>query len=64
MVPQILRRKQLETRLGLSRSSIYQTMADGKFPYPIKLGSRAVGWKSTDIEKWLQDLQGDLNDNS
>ena len=51
MVPQIFRRKQLETRLGLSRSSIYQMMADGRFPYPIKLGNRSVGWKSSDIEK-------------
>mgnify|MGYP006076168013 CR=1 FL=1 len=62
MVPQILRRKQLETRLGLSRSSIYQMMADGKFPYPIKLGNRSVGWKSSDIEKWLEDLQVAQND--
>ena len=62
MVPQILRRKQLETRLGLSRSSIYQMMADGKFPYPIKLGNRSVGWISSDIEKWLEDLQVAQND--
>jgi len=64
MLPQIFRRKDLEERLKLSRSSIYAMMATGEFPKPIRLGRRAVGWLSGDIEKWLQDLQGDLNDNS
>ena len=64
MLPQIFRRKDLEERLKLSRSSIYAMMATGKFPKPIRLGRRAVGWLSGDIEKWLQDLQGDRNDNS
>ena len=64
MLPQIFRRKDLEERLKLSRSSIYAMMAEGEFPKPIRLGRRALGWLSDDIEKWLQDLQGDLNDNS
>jgi len=64
MLPQIFRRKDLEERLKLSRSSIYAMMAEGEFPKPIRLGRRAVGWLSDDIEKWLRDLQGDLNDNS
>ena len=64
MLPQIFRRKDLEERLKLSRSSIYAMMAAGEFPKPIRLGRRAVGWLSGDIEKWLQDLQGDRNDNS
>ena len=57
MLPQIFRRKDLEERLKLSRSSIYAMMSQGEFPKPVRLGRRAVGWKSTDIEKWLQDLQ-------
>ena len=64
MLPQIFRRKDLEERLKLSRSSIYAMMAEGEFPKPIRLGRRAVGWLSDDIEKWLQDLQGGLDDNS
>ena len=39
-----LRRKQVETRTGLSRSTIYQTIKDGVFPKPVPLGPRAVGW--------------------
>jgi prophage regulatory protein len=62
MLPQIFRRKDLEERLKLSRSSIYAMMSQGEFPKPVRLGRRAVGWKSTDIEKWLQDLQDGQND--
>jgi len=61
-VPQILRRTQLEARLGLARSSIYKMMDEGTFPRPVKLGRRAVGWRSEDIEAWLEDLQEQSND--
>lgn len=57
MVPRILRRHQLEATLGLSRSSIYQMMASGDFPKPLKIGRRAVGWRAEDIENWLNNLQ-------
>ena len=51
----ILRRKQVESRTGLSRSTIYARIAEGSFPRPIDLGGgRAVGWVETEIEAWLQ----------
>lgn len=49
----ILRRKTVETRTGLSRSSIYERMRVGNFPKPICLGGRAVGWLEHEIEDWL-----------
>ena len=57
MLTQILRRRQLEEQLGLSRSSIYKMVADGLFPKPIKLGSRAVGWRAEEVENWLIAMQ-------
>ena len=51
----ILRRKQVEDRTGLSRSTIYLYMQEGTFPKPINLGARAVGWLENEIEKWLMD---------
>jgi len=59
MVPTILRRTELEQRLGLSRSSIYKMMDDGEFPRPFKIGRRAVGWREEDIETWLMAMQGE-----
>ena len=50
----ILRRKQLEARLGLSRSTIYAKVAAGELPPPIRLGTgRAVGWVEGEIDRWL-----------
>ena len=49
----ILRRKQVETQTGLSRSSIYQKASQGIFPQPVRLGARAVGWIESEIQAWL-----------
>lgn len=60
--PRIIRRKQLESRLGLSRSTIYGKLTpnpnrpneyDPTFPKPIQIGSRAVGWLESEINDWL-----------
>ncbi len=49
----ILRRKQVEKRTGLSRSTIYLRIQEGTFPRPINLGARAVGWLENEIDEWL-----------
>ena len=51
--PTILRRRHVEQRTGLSRSTLYQYMKDGVFPKPVQLGLRAVGWLESDISKWI-----------
>ena len=50
----ILRRKEVQARTGLSRSTIYLRMAQGTFPKMIPLGPRAVGWVESEVEAWLQ----------
>lgn len=50
----ILRRKQVEARTGLSRSTIYAFISEGVFPKPINLGNRAVGWIEAEINEWLK----------
>ena len=57
MTPLILRRKDVEALVGLSRSTIYYLISQGLFPAPIKLGKRAVGWKVSDIETWVNDRE-------
>jgi prophage regulatory protein len=58
----ILRRKQVEVRTGLSRSSIYARLRhnpkrpgdfDPTFPKPVSVGAKAVGWIEAEIEAWL-----------
>lgn len=54
MVITILRLPVVKARTGLSRSSIYLRMSEGRFPKSISLGGRAVGWIESDIQAWLQ----------
>ena len=54
MRAKILRRKDVETMIGLSRSTIYKLMSQGTFPKAIRLGPRAVGWRLSDIEVWIE----------
>ena len=42
-------------RTGYCRTSIYEKIAEGTFPAPIKLGPRAVAWVSEEIEKWMDE---------
>jgi prophage regulatory protein len=54
MVYNILRLPQVKSETGLSRSAIYQRISEGSFPKQINLGSRAVGWLTSDIENWIK----------
>ena len=49
----ILRRKQVEARTGLARSTIYDRVKLGTFPAPVSLGARAVGWVESEVDEWL-----------
>ena len=49
----ILRLPAVKDRTGLSRSTIYGLIADGRFPRQFRLGPRAVGWREADIEHWI-----------
>ena len=49
----IIRRTEVLFMTGLATSTLYAKMQAGEFPRPIKLGRRAVGWKSNDVELWI-----------
>ena len=40
-------------RTSLSRSTIYEMMAQGRFPRPVKLSLRSNGWIEAEINAWL-----------
>jgi prophage regulatory protein len=37
---------------GLGRSTIYRLIAEDKFPAQVRIGTRAVGWRWSDLERW------------
>jgi prophage regulatory protein len=49
----ILRRREVQARTGLSRSTIYQYMKAGIFPRSVPLGPRAVGWLESEVSAWI-----------
>ena len=53
MTNMILRLPAVKARTGLSRSTIYLRVAEGRFTKPISLGARAVGWVDAEVEAWL-----------
>lgn len=50
----ILRRKQVEARTGLSRSTLYAYIKAGTFPASISIGARAVGWLEPEVDAWVE----------
>jgi len=57
----ILRRPEVEMRTGFKRAHIYSLMSRGLFPKAVPIGSRAVGWDSLEVERWIADrLAGTL----
>ena len=56
MVVQIYRRPKVLEVTGWSVSTLYEKVANGSFPKPVKLDprGRAVGWLETEIEAWQQ----------
>jgi prophage regulatory protein len=61
MAHTVLRLPAVKSRTGLSRSSIYKFAAEGRFPRPICLGARSVGWLEEEINEWLDGRLGARN---
>ena len=57
---EIIRRRTLEVRVGLTRSTIYDKINpkspryDPTFPKPIRLGGNSVGWIASEVDAWLE----------
>jgi prophage regulatory protein len=51
----ILRRAEVEQKTGFKRAHLYSLMRAGKFPKALRLGIRAVGWDSAELDKWIAD---------
>jgi prophage regulatory protein len=39
---------------GLGDSQIYELIAQGEFPRPVKLSAQAVGWFEDEIAQWQE----------
>ena len=41
-------------KAGISRPYIWKLIGQGAFPRPLHLGKRARGWRSDEIDAWIE----------
>ena len=54
----IMRRDEVERKTGFKRAHIYNLMKEGKVPQAKRIGLRAVGWDSLEIDRWVVERLG------
>ena len=52
----LLRLAAVERMTGLSSSTIYRMMPEGRFPRPRRVGERAVAWLRSELVAWIDSL--------
>jgi prophage regulatory protein len=52
----LIRLPEVIARVGLKRSSIYQRMAEGRFPKGRSLGPRCTVWVEAEINAWVNTI--------
>lgn len=53
MTPSLLRIKDVMARTGLTRSTLYTMVGDGRFPRAIKISTRCAAWPSDVVDAWI-----------
>lgn len=50
----ILRLPDVLARVGISKPTLYRLLREGgDFPRPLKLSGYTVGWRKSDIDRWI-----------
>ena len=56
-IDRIIRLDEVKQITQKSKTSIYADMLKGTFPSSLQIGLRAVGWRLSEIQEWLSNLQ-------
>ena len=51
----ILKLKDVLSKTGLGKTSLYKLIGLSEFPRPLSLGLRSVGWLESEVEAWIQE---------
>ncbi|WP_070969911.1 helix-turn-helix transcriptional regulator [Vibrio sonorensis] len=49
---------EMEQLISRNYRTIWRMVKDGRFPHPVKVNGRTIGWKPSDFEAWLDANQG------
>jgi prophage regulatory protein len=55
-LPIFLRVRSVIRMTGLARSTIYEMMAEERFPKQVRIGARAVAWRHSDLIEWSKGM--------
>lgn len=54
----LIRLADVKRRTGLSRTTIYKKVGQGKFPKPTPISEGLVAWYESDIDTWVANPMG------
>ena len=60
----ILRTPEILSLTGLSRVTLWRKEREGTFPKRVQLGANSIGWKSDEIDAWLESLPRGMTGNA
>ena len=52
-VDRLLRVREVLRIVGVSRATLYEMVRRGAFPAPVRISAIAVGWKQSEVQRWL-----------
>ena len=52
---EFISRAEVERRVGLRKTALYRMLREGRFPRPVRLGSKTVRWVSAEVDAWMRD---------
>ena len=55
----LLRVPEVEDLTAMKKSKLYDLVKQGQFPAPVRIGLRAVRWRLSAVQKWIDGLEGD-----
>lgn len=52
----LIRKHELEAKVGLSDTTIWRLEKEGKFPKRRKINGHSVGWVESEVDTWILKL--------
>lgn len=56
VLTRLIRLPEVIARVGIKRSTIYQRMAEGRFPKGRSLGPKLTVWVEAEIDDWIRSV--------
>jgi prophage regulatory protein len=53
----IVSKREAAALAGFSSSTLEREVRSGRFPAPIRLSRRRIGWRQSDISQWMESLK-------